>query len=145
MAIRIVRLGTARAKGEGVWRYLPKAHSRLLALAAAAMAAFYAAIAIVFALHLMERPVGLVIAPLFALLAWGTWTLSRFARWVTIIWIWVMVVVMPLGVVGSLATPNPQGPQPYWGAMLAAITPLLVAGLFFLHVFGKHKREFKWP
>src|SRR5450755_622309 len=65
MAIRIVRLGTARGKGEGVWRYLPKAHSRLLALAAAAMAAFYAAIAIVFALHLMERPVGLVIAPLF--------------------------------------------------------------------------------
>jgi hypothetical protein len=127
-----------------MWRYLPKARSRLLALAAAAMAAFYAAIAIAFAANLMDRPAGLVIAPLFALLAWGIWTLSRFARWVTIIWIWLMVILMPLGLIGSLG-PNGQGAQPYWGALLAAITPLVVAGLFFLHIFGKHKREFKWP
>jgi hypothetical protein len=128
-----------------MWRYLPKARSRLLALTAAAMAAFYAAIAMAFAAHLMDRPVGLVIAPLFAVLAWGIWTLSRFARWVTIIWIWLMVILMPLGLLGPLAAPNTPGPQPYWGAMLAAITPLVVAGVFFLHVFGKHKREFKWP
>ncbi|HEX7557713.1 MAG TPA: hypothetical protein VF386_00885 [Usitatibacter sp.] len=124
-----------------MWRYLPKARSRLLAFAAAAMAAFYAAIGIAFAANLMDRPVGLLIAPLFALLAWGIWTLSRFARWVTIIWIWLMVILMPLGLISS----SGQGAQPYWGAMLAAITPLVVAGLFFLHVFGKHKREFKWP
>ena len=124
-----------------MWRYLPKARSRLLAFAAAAMAAFYAAIGIAFAANLMDRPVGLLIAPLFALLAWGIWTLSRFARWVTIIWIWLMVILMPLGLIGSFG----PGAQPYWGAMLAAITPLVVAGLFFLHVFGKHKREFKWP
>src|ERR1700681_989776 len=125
-----------------MWRYLPKTRSRLLALAAAAMAAFYAAVAIGFASNVMNRPVGLVIAPLFALLAWGIWTLSRFARWVTIIWIWLMVILMPLGLIGSLG-PNGPGVQAYWGAMLAAITPLVVAGLFFLHVFGKHKREFK--
>jgi hypothetical protein len=128
-----------------MWRFLPKARSRLLALAAAAMAAFYAAVAVAFAAHLMDRPVGLVIAPLFALLAWGTWTLSRFARWVTVIWIWLMVILMPLGLLAPLAAPDAQGPQPYWGAMLAAITPLVVAGIFFIHVFGKHKREFKWP
>jgi hypothetical protein len=128
-----------------MWRYLPKARSRLLALTAAAMAAFYAAIAMAFAAHLMDRPVGLLIAPLFGVLAWGIWTLSRFARWVTIIWIWLMVILMPLALLGPLATPNAQGPPPYWGAMLAAITPLVVAGVFFLHVFGKHKREFKWP
>jgi hypothetical protein len=127
-----------------MWSYLPKARSRLLAFAAAAMAAFYAAIAIAFAANLMDRPVGLVLAPLFALLAWGIWTLSRFARWVTIVWIWLMVILMPLGLIGSFA-PHGQGAQPYWGAMLAAVTPLVVAGLFFLHVFGKHKREFKWP
>ena len=127
-----------------MWRYLPKARSRLLALAAAAMAAFYGAIAIAFAANLMDRPVGLILAPLFALLAWGTWTLSRFARWVTILWIWLMVILMPLGLIGSTG-PNGQGGEPYWGAMLAAVTPLVVAGLFFLHVFGKHKREFKWP
>jgi hypothetical protein len=128
-----------------MWRYLPGARSRVLALSAAAMAAFYGVIAIGFALHVMDRPMGLVMAPLFALLAWGTWTLSRFARWVTIIWIWVMVIAMPLGILDSLATPNPQGAQPYWGALLAAVTPIVVAGLFFLHVFGKYKREFKWP
>ena len=113
-----------------MWRFLPKARSRLLAVTAAA--------------NVMERPVGLVVAPLFALLAWGIWTLSRAARWVTIIWIWVMVVVMLLGVVGPFA---PQAPADasYWGSMLAAITPLVVAGLFFILVFGRHKREFKWP
>ncbi|HEY4998514.1 MAG TPA: hypothetical protein VII36_05200 [Usitatibacter sp.] len=128
MAIRILRL--------------PRAKSRVLAVATAAMAAFYAAVAIGFALNVARQPVGLIIAPLFALLAWGMWTLSRFARWVTVIWIWVMVIVMPLGVVTTPVAPEPPA---YWGSMLAAVTPLVVLGLFFLHTFGKHKREFKWP
>jgi hypothetical protein len=29
--------------------------------------------------------------------------------------------------------------------MVAALTPLIVLGLFFVYVLGKHKREFKWP
>jgi hypothetical protein len=128
-----------------MWRYLPKARSRLLAIAAAAMAFFYAVVALAFAANLMERPVGLLVAPLFGLLAWGIWKLSRAARWVTIIWIWIMVILMPLAILNPLVSPSPQGAQPYWGAMLAAVTPLVVAALFFLHVFGKHKREFKWP
>jgi hypothetical protein len=127
-----------------MWRFLPKARSRLLAVAAALMAAFYAAIAIFFAANIMREPLGLVVAPLFALLAWGIWTLSRAARWVTIIWIWVMVIVMLLGVVGPFA-PQLSASAPYWGSMLAAITPLVAAGLFFILVFGRHKREFKWP
>lgn len=128
-----------------MWRYLPKARSRLLAVAVALMAAFYAAVAIAFALNVMTQPVGLLIAPLFALLAWGIWTLSRAARWVTVIWIWVMVIVMPLGVVGPFSVQGTSADAPYWGAMLAAITPFVVLGLFFLLVFGRHKREFKWP
>jgi hypothetical protein len=128
-----------------MWRYLPKARSRTLAFAVALMAAFYAAIAAFFAVNVMQQPVGIVIAPLFALLAWGLWTLSRAARWVTVIWIWIMVIVMPLGVVGPFATHDTGPDAPYWGAMLAAITPLVVAGLFFILVFGRHKREFKWP
>lgn len=122
-----------------IWRYLPRAQSRLLAVAAALIAAFYVALAAGFALQVMARPVGLILAPLFALLAWGMWSLSRFARWVTIIWLWVLVVILPIGVF----TPRAEGV--YWGALLAGITPLVVAGLFFIYVFGKHKREFKWP
>ncbi|MEP7069603.1 MAG: hypothetical protein ABI789_10195 [Usitatibacter sp.] len=128
-----------------MWRYLPKAHSRLLAVAVAMMAAFYAAVAIAFALNVMKQPVGLVVAPLFALLAWGLWTLSRAARWVTVIWLWVMVVVMPLGVIAPATSPQHPGNVPYWGSMLAAVTPLIALGLFFILVFGRHKREFKWP
>ncbi len=124
-----------------IWRFLPRSRSRLLAVAAALMAAFYGAIAILFATHVMQRPVGLLVAPLFALLAWGMWTLSRFARWVTVIWIWVMVIVM---LIGPFTHGEAQGAA-YWGGMLAAITPLVVAGLFFIVVFGRHKREFKWP
>lgn len=125
-----------------IWSYLPRARSRLLAVAAALMALFYALVAIAFAAQVMREPLGLLLAPLFGLLAWGTWKLSRFARWVTVIWIWVMVAVMLLSV--FQAGPG-DGTFPRWGAVLAAVTPLVAAGLFFVLVFGRHKREFKWP
>lgn len=125
-----------------IWDYLPRARSRLLAVAAALMAAFYAAVAIAFAAAVMNQPMGLVLAPLFALLAWGMWKLSRFARWVTVIWIWVTVAMMLMSV--FLAGPG-EGDFPRWGAVLVAVTPLVTAGLFFVLVFGRHKHEFKWP
>ena len=125
-----------------IWRYLPRARSRLLAVAAALMAAFYAGVAIAFAAAVMRAPVGLLVAPLFALLAYGTWKLSRFARWVTVIWIWTSVVVMILSV---FEAGRGSEELPRWGALLAAATPLVTLGLFFVLVFGRHKREFKWP
>jgi hypothetical protein len=123
-----------------MWRYLPRANSRLLAITAAGLAAFYAAVAIAFAANLMRAPIGLVIAPLFGLLAWGMWLLSRFARWVTLIWLWLLVILMPLAAFNSDA-----GAPVYWGTLLAAITPFVVLGLFCNYVLGRHKREFKWP
>jgi hypothetical protein len=123
-----------------VRRFLPEAQSRLLAVTAAGVAFFYAAVAIGFAANVMSQPIGLVIAPLFGLLAWGMWKLSRFARWVTVFWLWVLVVLMPLAVFYSDA-----GAPVYWGTMLATITPFVVLGLFCIYVLGKHKREFKWP
>jgi hypothetical protein len=123
-----------------MWRHLPRAESRLLVVTAAVLAAFYAAVAIGFAANLMRVPVGLVIAPLFGLLAWGMWKLARFARWVTIIWLWVMVILMPIAAFYSDA-----GAPVHWSTMLAAVTPFVVAGLFCIYVLGKHKREFKWP
>jgi hypothetical protein len=125
-----------------IWRYLPRARSRLLAVAAALMALFYALVAIVFAGAVMREPMGLLLAPLFGLLAWGTWKLSRFARWVTVIWIWVTVAAMLLSVAQA---PPADATVNSWGAVLAAVTPLVAAGLFFVLVFGRHKREFKWP
>jgi hypothetical protein len=123
-----------------MWRYLPRANSRLLAITAAGLAAFYAVVAIAFAANLMRAPIGLVIAPLFGLLAWGMWLLSRFARWVTLIWLWLLVILMPLAAFNSDA-----GAPVYWGTLLAAITPFVVLGLFCIYVLGRHKREFKWP
>ncbi len=123
-----------------MWRYLPQANSRLLALTAAGITVFYAAVAVGFAANVMSRPVGLAIGPLFALLAWGMWKLSRFARWVTLFWLWVLVILMPLAAFNSDA-----GSPVYWGTMLAAITPFVALGLFCIYVLGKHKREFKWP
>jgi hypothetical protein len=128
-----------------MWRYLPQAKSRLLAMAAASIAAFYWVIAIGFALHVMREPVGLILSPLFALLAWGMWSLSRFARWVTVIWLWLTVLVIPLGILMPSTAPEGQDGTPYWGTLLAGLTPLIVLGLFFIYVLGKHKREFKWP
>ena len=123
-----------------MWRHLPRANNRLLALTAAGLAAFYAIVAVGFAANVMARPVGIVIAPLFGLLAYGMWKLSRFARWVTIFWLWVLVVLMPAAAFFSEA-----GAPAYWGTMLATITPFVVLGIFCIYVLGKHKREFKWP
>jgi len=123
-----------------VRRFLPEARSSLLAITAAGLTLFYAVVAIGFAANVMSRPIGLVIAPLFALLAWGMWKLSRFARWVTLFWLWVLVILMPVAAFHSDA-----GAPVYWGTMLAAITPFVVLGLFCIYVLGKHKREFKWP
>jgi hypothetical protein len=97
-------------------------------------------VAIAFAANLMRAPIGLVIAPLFGLLAWGMWLLSRFARWVTLIWLWLLVILMPFAAFNSDA-----GAPVYWGTLLAAITPFVVLGLFCIYVLGRHKREFKWP
>ena len=121
-------------------RFLPEARSGLLAITAAGLTLFYGVVAIGFAANVMARPIGLVVAPLFALLAWGMWKLSRFARWVTLFWLWVLVILMPLAAFHSDA-----GAPVYWGTMLAAITPFVVLGLFCIYVLGKHKREFKWP
>ena len=126
-----------------MWGYLPHAKSRMLAVAVAVLAAFYAVVAVGFALNLARQPAGLALAPLFALLAWGMWSLSRFARWVTVIWLWIFVLVMPIGVFAPASEATSS--TPYWGALLAGVTPLIVLGLFFLYVLGKHKREFKWP
>ncbi len=123
-----------------MWRYLPDAKSRLLAVTAAGLAVFYAAVALGFAGKIASMPVGIAIAPLFGLLAWGMWKLSRFARWVTLIWLWILVILMPLAALYSDA-----GSAIYWGTMLAAVTPFVVLGLFCIYVLGKHKREFKWP
>ena len=121
-------------------RYLPEAGNRVLAITLACLAAFYAAVAIGFAAKLATKPIGLVIAPVFALMAWGIWKLSRFARWVTLVWLWVLVVLMPIAVFYSDA-----GAPIYWGTMFAAITPFEVLGVFCIYVLGKNKREFKWP
>ena len=121
-------------------RYLPRTESTLLAVTAAALAVFYALVAVVFAANVMSRPIGLLIAPLFALLAWGMWKLAKFARWVTLIWLWIMVILMPLAAFHSDA-----GAPVYWGTLLAAVTPFVVLGLFCIYVLGKEKREFKWP
>jgi len=121
-------------------RFLPDAQSGLLAATVAGITLFYAAVAVGFAANVMSRPIGLAIAPLFGLLAWGMWKLSRFARWVTLFWMWVLVVLMPVAAFYSDA-----GAPVYWGTMLATITPFVVLGLFCIYVLGKHKREFKWP
>jgi hypothetical protein len=123
-----------------MWRHLPRASSKLLAVTAALIAAFYAAVAIGFASNIMRAPIGLLVAPLFAILSAGMWKLARFARWVTLIWLWIMVVLMP-----AAAFYSDAGAPVYWGTMLAAITPFVVAGVFCIYVLGKHKREFKWP
>jgi hypothetical protein len=124
---------------------LPTTRSRALALVVAAVAAFYFCVTVLLLLNARQSLGALAAAPLFALLAWGIWKLSRFVRWVTVICLWLMVVMAPLGIINPDAASSLGDRAPHWTTMVAIAALFVFVGLLFLYVLGKHKREFKWP
>lgn len=82
-------------------------------------------------------------AVLWAPLAWGLWQRRPLARKVAVALLWLVVIVLPIGVINPFAamdgaididTPLWRLALPVFGAVAAA--------LFALHILGKYKAEF---
>ena len=125
-------------------RYLPPTSHRVLLCVAVLLAAFYSAIAAALTANAVREPISLAIALPFAALAWGTWRLKRWARWITVPALWLCVIVVPIGVVNPFAAMEWEGGAPSWGLLAAWVGVGIAICLGVLHVLGKHRGEFTW-
>lgn len=78
---------------------------------------------------------------LWAPLAWGLWRLHPLARKVAVILLWLIVIVLPIGLINPFAAMDglvsgklQDVAVPVYGAVAVA--------LFVLHILGKYKSEF---
>ena len=76
-------------------------------------------------------------------LAVGLWKLKKMARGATILMLWYVVIIVPLGMINPFAAINDYGPNPpnVW-SLAAWIYPCVVIALCVLHILGKYKKEF---
>lgn len=77
----------------------------------------------------------------------GIWLLNPMARVVTKFCLWLIVIIIPLGTANPFAAINDFGPNSPSASELVLfwIAPWVVPAMFFIHVLGKYRAEFKWP
>lgn len=86
----------------------------------------------------------LVVALLLWLpLAWGLWRLHPLARRVAVALLWLVVIVLPIGVINPFAAMDGAVDigQPLWHLLVPVFSGVALA-LFMLHILGKYKAEF---
>jgi hypothetical protein len=76
-------------------------------------------------------------------MAWGLWHLHPLARKVAVALLWLVIIVLPIGVINPFAAIDGaiDMDTPLWRLAL----PVFGAGalaLFALHILGKYKSEF---
>lgn len=84
-----------------------------------------------------------VAAVLWGPLAWGLWRRRRLARAVAVALLWLVVIVLPLGVINPFAAMDGaiDIEAPLWRLTLPVFAAV-AAALFMLHVLGRHKTAF---
>ena len=82
-------------------------------------------------------------AVLWAPMAWGLWHLHRLARKVAVALLWLVIIVLPIGVINPFtAIDGAIGMDtPLWRLALPVFGAVALA-LFALHILGKYKSEF---
>jgi hypothetical protein len=80
------------------------------------------------------------------IIAAGLWRLVSWARLLTVICLWFAVIVLPIGVLspfnaGDIMLAGKDPPSPL--IITLKLLPIIVAGLWGLHVLGKYRGEFK--
>ena len=76
-------------------------------------------------------------------LAWGLWRLHPLARRVAVALLWLMVIVLPIGLINPFAAMD-GAIDPHTSISTLAIPIYALVGLavFMLHILGKHKQAF---
>lgn len=80
---------------------------------------------------------------LWAPLGWGLWQMHPVARRVAVTLLWLIVVVLPIGVINPFAAMDGvvATDKPLWQVALPVFGVVAMA-VFTLHILGKHKAEF---
>lgn len=86
--------------------------------------------------------------PLFAVCLWlplalGLWRRHALARRVALVLLWLVIVILPIGVINPFAAMDGLIPAdtPTW-RLAAPVYALVALALVMAHVLGKHKAEF---
>jgi hypothetical protein len=76
-------------------------------------------------------------------LVWGLWMLHPLARKVTVGLLWMVVLILPIGVINPFAAMDGaiNTDVPLWRLALP-VFGIVGLALFALHILGKHKAEF---
>jgi hypothetical protein len=76
-------------------------------------------------------------------LAIGLATFSKGGRVGTLVFLWFVVIVVPLGAINPFAAINSYAPNyPSVWKLVTWIYPFVALAVYFLHVLGKHKHSF---
>lgn len=76
-------------------------------------------------------------------LAWGLWQRRPLARRVALALLWLIIVVLPIGVINPFAAMDGlvSVDTPLWKLVVPVFSAVAVA-LFMVHILGKYKAEF---
>lgn len=87
-------------------------------------------------------PLG-VSALLWLPLGWGLWRMHRMARRVAVGLLWVIVVVLPIGIINPFAAMDGRVSidTPSW-QLAVPVFSLVAIAVYMLHILGKHKAAF---
>lgn len=112
----------------------------LLILIGSCIAMFFSAVQSA----LSSRYIPLVVSILlWAPLAWGLWRLHPVARKVSVVLLWLVVIVLPIGVINPFAAMDGMvDPHASLWTLLVPVYSVVALALFMLHILGKHKSAF---
>ena len=79
---------------------------------------------------------------LWAPLAWGLWRLHPVARKVTVILLWLIVIILPIGLINPFAAMDGLVAADLMNVAVS-VYGIVAAALFCLHILGKYKKEFR--
>lgn len=84
-----------------------------------------------------------LVVALLLWLPWGLWRLHPLARRVAVALLWLVVIVLPIGVINPFAAMDGAVDigQPLWRLALPVFGGVALV-LFALHILGKYKAEF---
>jgi len=75
-------------------------------------------------------------------LAWGLWKLHPVARRVSVALLWIVVVVLPIGLINPFAAMDRVVSGSLWEVAIP-IYGAVAAALFCIHILAKYEQEFR--
>jgi hypothetical protein len=92
---------------------------------------------------IFQHPAYWILALLTCLQAVGLWLRHPIARQSALIFLWFIVVIIPMGTINPFFAMDMPNPPPAWRLIAFFVLPWVVPALFAIHILDKHKNEFR--